>query len=33
MVENRYACFKEIRTIEKAIFGKKTFDNVSSLKD
>lgn len=33
MVENRYACFEEIRALEKAIFGKKPFDNVSSLKD
>lgn len=33
MVENRYACFEDIRALEKAIFGKKPFDNVSSLKD
>ena len=33
MVENRYACFEEIRALEKAIFGKKPFDNVSSLKN
>ena len=33
MVENRYACFEEIRALEKAIFGKKPFDNVSSLKE
>jgi len=33
MVENRYACFEEIRAFEKAIFWKKPFDNVSSLKD